>query len=249
MKNLLFLFLAFLSGCNSHAQNSPTNAAAKQPVSANVDNTYPMPEGKKAVLKLPFGRTITIHAWERAELQLITKIQTTSEELKNLHTMDVDDNAEQLKITTNYRKDEMEKQYSCCWCAQCDSILAGAKQKASKWEQNCICLRVDYEVMLPAGTSLSIETISGDIEIKGLTGELRAKTISGFVDIDRPIKNAATINFHSVTGEIYTDFDIPLSKNSTAYDKKVATSLNGGGTKISAESVSGDIYFRKRSQD
>ena len=111
---------------------------------------------------------------------------------------------------------------------------------------DCYCLRIDYEITLPAGTSLALETISGDIEIRGHNGPLRAKTISGFVDIDRLLSTAADLEFKSVTGEIYTDFDIKLNDNSSAYSKKVAASLNGGGSSVKAESVSGDIYFRKR---
>jgi hypothetical protein len=248
MKNLFFLFLTIMSGCSSHAQNTATQES-KQVYGEPSTATYAMPVGKKAVLKLPFARNIIVKIGDQATLQFTTTIQATNEEIKQLHTMNVVEDKDQLRIETNLKKEGFGKSFNCCWCHQCDSTLVGSKSKASKWEQNCICFRVDYTIILPAETSLNIETISGDIEIKGSTGELRAKTISGFVDIDRPIKTSSELSFHSVTGEIYTDFDIPLSKNSTSYNKTVSASLNGGGKNIWAESISGDIFFRKRSED
>lgn len=246
MKNLIFLCLILISGCTGHAQNSPDAPAQTQSKSGDAtDFTYSMPGGKKAVLKLPFARTITVKTWDKAELKLTTILKTTREEYKKIHTMEAVDGQEELNIKTDFQKDffrdkDWNKDRSF-WCGDCDSLLnAGVSNIA------CYCLRIDYEITLPAGTSLALESISGDIEIRGHNGPLRAKTISGFVDIDRTASTAATLEFKSVTGEIYTDFDIDLSGNSSAYSKKVAASINGGGSSVRAESVSGDIFFRKR---
>ena len=244
MKNLIFLCLILLSGCTGHAQNSPAAPAQPQSKSGDAtDFTYSMPSGKKAVLKLPFARTITVKTWDKAELKLTTILKTTREEYKKIHTMEAVDGQEELNIKTDFNKDLMSKEWNGgqFWCNNCDSLL-----KANVTNTACYCMRLDYEITLPAGTSLALESISGDIEIRGHNGPLRAKTISGFVDIDRTANTAATLEFKSVTGEIYTDFDIDLSGNSSAYSKKVAASINGGGSSLRAESVSGDIFFRKR---
>jgi hypothetical protein len=244
MKNLFFLFLTTLSGCLGHAQNTPTSAA-KSSNGAEVA-TYAMPVGKKAVLKLPYARTITVKSWDRAELQLNSIVKATRAEDKQVHTIEVSDGQEELNIKTDFKKEYLNQNWNrerSFWCNNCDSLLdAGISS-------TCYCLRIDYEIMMPAGSSLSLESISGNIEIRGLNGSIRAKTISGFVDIDRPLSTAADVDFRSVTGEIYTDFDIKLNQNSTAYSKKVAASINGGGSSVRAESVSGDIYFRKRGKD
>lgn len=225
------LCVAILSGCTGNAQTPATN-------------TWPMPAGKKAVLKLPYARNITVKAWTKAELQFNTTIQTTKEETKKIHTVDIQDDNAQLSITTDFRKDINWKNVSCCWCDQCDTLLQPGVVLSGK--EQCLCFRVDYEIMLPSGAAISLETISGDIEIKGLNGAVRAKTISGFVDLDRKASAAANLDFRSVTGEIYTDFDIKLDEKSTSYSKKVRTGLNGGGSDVVAETVSGDIFFRKQ---
>lgn len=236
MKNFCILFLTILSGCSGHAQNMPANA------------NYAMPAGKKAVLKLPYAHSITVKAWDKAELQFNTVIRTNKEELKDIHTVDVQDGSESLRIATDFKKDFKWGKMSCGWCSECDSIqkTGTSPLQPDSSAGPCVCYRVDYEVMLPPGTALEIETISGNIEAKGLTGAVKLKTISGFVDIGRKPTVAADLSFHSVTGEIYTDFDIALDKKSSAYDKKVTTSLNGGGSDVYAETVSGDIFFRKQ---
>lgn len=229
MKNLFFCLLTMLSGCMGYAQNLP-------------QNSYALPAGKKAVLKLPYAQNIRIIAWEKPELQFNTAFKTTSEAMKNIHTVDIKDGQESLNITTDFKWDRNQKDFSCCWCSMCDSILQSGVVTDSL---SCICLRVDYEIMVPAGASIQLETISGDIEVVDVKGDLHLKTISGFVDIARSASVPADLEFKSVTGEIYTDFDISLDKNSTAYSKKVHTRLNGGGSNVWAETVSGDIFFRK----
>jgi len=118
--------------------------------------------------------------------------------------------------------------------------------------------------MLPAGMDLELETNSGDIqignytggeielnsisggiEIKGYQGAIKAKSISGYVDFASAESTGLDLAFKSVTGEIFTDYELKLDENSTSWSKRLNRSLNGGGKKVSLETVSGDIYFRK----
>jgi hypothetical protein len=247
MKMLLFLFLTFVSGCTSHAQ-SPNPSIDNIPKTGNANTTtYAMPPGKQAVLKLPYAHNITVKAWNKAELEFKVSILTSREEFKEIHTMDVQDGKETLRIETDYRKNFDWEKYSCCWSRSCDSLYKpGTPAIHFPNEKNRICLRVDYEISLPADAAISIETISGNIETRGLNGELNFKTISGFIDLDRKPGLAADLDFHTVTGEVYTNFDIPLDPKSSAFNVKVRTRLNGGGSDVVAETVSGDIFFRKQ---
>ena len=69
---------------------------------------------------------------------------------------------------------------------------------------------------------------------------------SGYVDVSLAAIHQTRLKFRSVTGEIYTDFDIELDENSSAYAKKLSTDINGGGDRLlSLETVSGNIFFRK----
>jgi hypothetical protein len=234
MKNCLYFLFFLLLNCSGQAQNTEGT------------KVFAMPAGKKVYLNLKFGQQIRIKTWDRAELKYEPIITTTREDLKKVHVEEISDQADNLSIQTDYDKGINWNKISCCWCNDCDSLLKSLKTKPSTSESNCICLRVDYEITLPANTSLYIETIAGDIEIRGLNGEIRAKSISGFVDIDRSANSASQLDFRSVTGEIFTDFNVKMSENSSAYSKKVSASINGGGATVRAESISGNVYFRKR---
>lgn len=235
MRHLPFLFLTILSGCIGHAQ---TPAPA---------HTYAMPEGKKATLKLSYAHQINVKTWDKPSLDIQTTLETNREDLKGLYRLEAQDGKSELVLSTEWMKEADFWKKNHCWNTNCDSIASNQQWiKKDKANGDCVCLQLDYDIMLPVGTELSIETISGDIEIRGHNGNLFAKTISGFVDIDRSASNALNLDFHSVTGIIYSNFDIQVHESSSAYDRKVKTMVNGGGTAVKAETISGDIFFRKR---
>ncbi len=199
-----------------------------------IEKNFPLPRGKKVNLNLKFGQHITVQTWDKSEVAFKAVIDYQLEGLKEAHTIDIDDNSNELRIATDYdlkgKKD----------------IWRDCNQQQQYFGPGSYCLRVNYEIILPKAAIARLETISGNIEIKDFKGDLRAKSISGFVDLALPANHSTELKFKSVTGEIYTDFDIELDKRSTAYSKKVATSLNGGGSNLLAlETVSGDIFFRK----
>lgn len=216
--------------------------------------TFPVPASKKIEANLKFARNIEIKSWNRQEIGLKKTIKYSKEELLDIDQQKASEKSGVLVIETDYNmKDNGENKYQC-W--SCDN---------ENWDgKECICFQISYELMLPAGMSLELETISGDItmgnynggelnletisggiEIKNFKGEIRAKSISGFVDFTSPGNLGFDAAFKSVTGEIYTDFDLELDKGSTAWSKKLNRSLNGGGEKVALETVSGDIFLRK----
>ena len=115
-------------------------------------------------------------------------------------------------------------------------------------DDNCINLEINYEVFLPVNAELSINSISGDIEVKSMTNTLILETISGFVDVSLDAMGKYNIVCSTITGEIYTD--LKLDNNAQAkhdiVGSKLKTSLNGGGKSIKLKSISGDLFIRKR---
>ena len=80
------------------------------------------------------------------------------------------------------------------------------------------CTRIDYEVMVPAGTALRLNTISGDLDLGGLNGAVTAKTISGDV--------------------LSADLTGPLTLRTVSGDVKIS---NLGRNPVDATSISGDV--------
>lgn len=203
---------------------------------ATVNNLYKLPANKKVSMNLKFARDIKVTIGSGNQVQLKTLIKASTEAIAKYHILTAQETDDRLSIETTYEFDKQENQKrNQCW--SCDN---------KNWERReCMCLETRYEVVVPAGALVHLETISGDIEIKGVPSEMYAKSISGFVDLSLNSNAKVNLNFKSVTGEIYSDFDIKLDGKSTSYSKRLNAPLNGGGTRVALETISGDIFFRK----
>jgi hypothetical protein len=102
------------------------------------------------------------------------------------------------------------------------------------------CLRIDYEVTVPAGTALRLNTISGDLDLSGLSGTVAAKTISGDV-LSAGLTGALTLR--TISGDVKVT---ELGRNSVD-----ATSISGDvdvswpaaqGADLRLKTISGEVY-------
>ena len=224
MKKLIFFLLcSFAFNYYGSSQN----------VTKSTDQSFNLPASKQVDLNLKFASTIKVTSWSRNELGLKTIITASSDELRKLHEVDVKE-GKVLQIETGYTMKSMKNNDYECWSCNEEN------------GEHCKCLEVSYEIHLPPGAELKLESISGDIEIDGFEGETQAKTTSGYVDLGLDSGANRNLSFKSVTGEIYTDFDVTLDKDSSPWSKKLTASLNGGGGLISLETISGDIFSRKQ---
>ena len=102
------------------------------------------------------------------------------------------------------------------------------------------CAKIDYEVTLPAGTTLRLNTISGDLDFEGLTGSVTAKTVSGDVQLNNL---TGPVTVRSVSG------DVKLTN--LGHSSVDATSVSGDvdaswpptqGAELSLKTISGEVY-------
>lgn len=117
-------------------------------------------------------------------------------------------------------------------------------------DDHCIHMEIDFEVFLPESVQVNISTISGDIEIIGLSEPMDIKTISGFIDITINQKSKVEFNLETITGEFYSNLDLDILGQTDWKHHFVGgdleAKLNGGGPEINLETISGDIYLRKK---
>lgn len=112
--------------------------------------------------------------------------------------------------------------------------------------QNCH----DIELENVSGP-LILATISGNIKITstGISTDrpFSVNSISGDIDITLPQKTQANLEMSTISGGIYSDFDLSSQeKEMKQYGgSKLFYSLNGGGNKYSISSISGNIFLRK----
>lgn len=117
-------------------------------------------------------------------------------------------------------------------------------------------------------------SVSGNINVvySSLTGDKPSAitATSGYIDITLPKNVKVDITMRSVSGEIYTDFEVLMSKNKKEEDHNhdedhdndhdhddchscghnwnrgaIKGKINGGGTPLNLKAISGDIYLRK----
>ncbi len=208
----------------------PLLASAQQTKTESF--TYPVPNNKQVEMDLKFSNTIKVVQWDRNEVKLDILFTYSDEDFLGRFKKKETTSGGGLMIETSLKKGHYN--YNC-W--SCDDPGEG-----------CNCLDFAFVVYAPKDVKLDLSTISGDIEIPKWEGAIRAKSISGSLDVSLSPKDAKDLSVKSVTGEVYTDLDIRLDEGSTSYSKKMNTSLNGGGFLTKLETVSGDIFIRKESK-
>jgi DUF4097 and DUF4098 domain-containing protein YvlB len=106
--------------------------------------------------------------------------------------------------------------------------------------------------LINMGGGVVANTVSGSITVRFAEiskSPSSISSVSGDVDVTMRPSSKASLQLRSISGEVYTDFDIAMGK--TAGDMRrvggqlVQGTVNGGGTTISLQSVSGDVFVRK----
>jgi hypothetical protein len=116
--------------------------------------------------------------------------------------------------------------------------------------------------------NMLVHTVNGDIEAV-LTRDARVaadkpltfSSMSGDIDVTLPADVKASLKMKTDQGEVYTDFEIDLTRQPTrseaaekteagkfriSFDKSLLGLVNGGGREISFNTFNGDIYIRKK---
>src|SRR5580698_10256208 len=114
---------------------------------------------------------------------------------------------------------------------------------------NCGCEENIYHVIyVPENTDFSVETINGNIIISGNTAGIRAKSISGYIDLTMAPQKPAALRMQTISGTMYSNFDLGGTNGLRRQvgGRTVDAQLNGtGGKAVDLETISGDIFFRK----
>ena len=114
-----------------------------------------------------------------------------------------------------------------------------------------------------SGTAV-IHAVNGDIEVSlNRIGDkpMSFSTMNGDVDVTLPAEAKASLKMKTQSGEVYSDFDIALSrapqkvedseksergKFRISFESAIYGNINGGGPEITLNTYSGDIYIRKK---
>ncbi|NVO12339.1 MAG: hypothetical protein HXX16_20445 [Bacteroidales bacterium] len=101
---------------------------------------------------------------------------------------------------------------------------------------------------------LVLNSISGNVDINisklNQNSPTSISLISGDLDITLPATSNANLEMNSLSGGVYTDFDIKIDSKEGNLKRiggnNIETKLNGGGVELNLSCTSGNIYLRKK---
>ncbi|MFD1756041.1 DUF4097 family beta strand repeat-containing protein [Rufibacter sediminis] len=146
---------------------------------------------------------------------------------------------------------------------------AAVVYKETNWEGSDISIAdLEGEIELKLNNSeATLTNVSGPVIANNTSGSIKVifsslnqskpsaiSTVSGDIDITLPAKDKANFKLNSMQGEIYTDFDIELQRKKDDDQElalvggggNIAGKVNGGGVQMSIQTISSDIFIRKK---
>lgn len=209
-----------------------------------IDKKLPYENGKTVDLNLRFGDSIRVRYWDKEEVSVRMEVKINQNKLNDAFIVTTSSTAGEIILKTDFDT-ELLKQGKAEDCPG-DKHNWSTDDGKSRYY---VCSEIKYEVNLPRQAKLKLETINGNIDIQGATTTVFAKTISGFVDMTWPKSKGANVAVKTITGEVYSDLEIDFGKKK---DKNpivgylLEGKFNGGGPEVKLESISNNIYLRKR---
>jgi hypothetical protein len=191
--------------------------------------------GKKMIsMNLEIADSIRIVTWNKNEVYMKASISINNDKNNEDYKLNFDEGGSSVTIHSKF---EFEKGKNCC-------------SDSDNCHCNCNCHeKIYFDLFVPENAAFSVETINGDITISGKTSQVRAHSISGFIDLTLASAEKADLKMNTISGTMYTNFELSGEKNlRRAGGSSISTILNGGGERsIDLETISGDIFLRKGS--
>lgn len=221
MRAILTTLVMFLGSMTSLLAQYTTEASS------------PAKPGQKVYLEFDFSSVIRINHWDRQEAKAVLTVEEKEGWPVPEFTISVDNTSATVSL---YMEKQQFEQY---WKQQ------------NRDRENCHCStpRMTVEVWLPVGADISVKSISADIETTFDGGELSLETISGDVDIKLPATQGLSLKASTISGDIYSDLTFEYLDGGKGLRQmvglKLDARLNNGGKNIHLKSISGDILLRE----
>ncbi|RYC68850.1 DUF4097 family beta strand repeat-containing protein [Spirosoma sordidisoli] len=209
-----------------------------------ITKTLPLSAGQAVHLNLKFGDSIDVQYWDKSEVSMRIAVTINNGKLNDALEVSTESTADAVSLTTDFDYERIKQGRS----EDCPGNRQSTWRTDKDGTSHSICSTINYTVFLPRKAPLRVETISGNIHIKGATSAVSAKSISGFVDMSWPGSKGANVAMKTITGEVYSDLTIDF-KGKRPKNPLVGYTLEGtllsGGPQVRLESISNNIYLRK----
>lgn len=212
-----------------------------------IEKKAPLSANQRLVLDLQQATTIRIKGGSGKEVAVKATVTINNNKLNDALLLTLNTEGDEVKVKSAFDK-ELLRNSQAADCPNGEGYSTWNDTGKNGRGSYRLCARIDYEIEVPAGATVKVNTISGNIEVTGLNGPLDAKSISGFVDVSWPPTKGADVALKTITGEVYTNQDIALNgqKNNSPVGYQVRGQLGSSGPAVKLESISGDVFFRKQ---
>lgn len=212
-----------------------------------IEKKVPLSSKQRLVLDLQQASSIQIKGGSGKEVAVRATVTINQNKLNDALLLTLNTEGDEVKVKSAFDKELLRNSQEAD-CPDGEGYSTWNDTGKNGKGSYRLCARIDYVIEVPAGATVQVNTISGNIEVKGLNGPLEAKSISGFVDVSWPAAKGAEVALKTITGEVYTNQDIALNgnKNNSPVGYQVRGTLGSSGPAIRLESISGDVFFRKQ---
>ena len=225
MKNNLFIALLCIGSLATRAQKI-------------IEKHIPFSPKNFVSMNFQISDSIHIITWKKDEVYIRSSIDVNDNQNNDDYKMVFDETGSTVNVSAKLETDNIRRSGKdstnnnnccCCWC-------------------NNYRTKIFHEVYVPENVDFSVETINGNIIIAGNTAEIRARSISGFIDLAIAPDRKAEVKMHTISGTMYSNIDLlPANRHIKQIGGgSISAQLNGGGSKsIDLQTISGNIFFRK----
>lgn len=211
-----------------------------------VEKSVQVKSQTNVVLDFDFADEITIKGWDKNEVFVEVSVNINENEDNDAFKLDLKEMSSTLSFIS-----EIENMKEISKNKVVVKKSEDGKRTITYTNNWHIDMDIYFEVFVPKNMEVSLSTISGDIILTNVEGELNIETISGFIDVQIDKNAKVSVKTSTITGGVYTDHEIGFAR--TLKDKKYHMvsgrspqfKLNGGGRDLKLETISGNIYIRK----
>ena len=184
--------------------------------------------GKNAEMKFDFADDIHIEAWNKNTIELEVSVNLEDNKYNDYYSLNIDEEGDRIQLVEKVDFESIKKEL-------------GVK-KLCNFETT-----INYKLKVPTDLAFDLKTISGEIELIGVQGEMNINSVSGFIDYSIPLSHKVHIDLSTVTGDVYSNvkFNNTAPKEFSWVGTKRELSLNEGTVPVEFKTVSGDIFLRK----
>lgn len=213
-----------------------------------TEQSLPWTSEQAIHLDLKYAETITIEAWNKNEVYFKAQYSINDGHLDSAHFVTKTTSNDLITIEAGLQEALIKKGSNWHNCNGRKSISYGNFSKGDHC--NCVCTDIHYTLYIPAGADLELETITGDVKITNMKAGIEAKSVSGKVEVFVTANHKADVQLKTVMGRVASYPDLTIVSEDglrPLLTRKLSGKLNGGGKRVTLESVTGSVLLKSGS--